>query len=119
MFAEALQFNADIREWGSFLTHVTDMTSMFLYAKTFNQDVGPSWGPYLQSGCNIKGMFHFAEAFDQDLSGWGHVWRSFIGGSHEKLYMFFLYSGFSEANYAKIMGTLEGQVNLNLSDTTT
>ena len=49
------------------LSGVTDMTSMFAGASTFNQDIG-GWN--VDNVRNMHGMFSGATSFNQDIGGW-------------------------------------------------
>mgnify|MGYP001205702413 CR=1 FL=1 len=54
-----------ISTWDTSL--VTDMTELFYYNQTFNDDIS-NWD--VSSVTTTEKMFKFAESFDQDLSGW-------------------------------------------------
>jgi surface protein len=49
------------------LSNVTDLSSMFYNADTFNQDIG-GWGT--SSVTRMDWMFAFTNAFNQDIGGW-------------------------------------------------
>ena len=65
MFINAATFNSDISEWDTSL--VTDMTSMFYGATAFNQDIS-KWDT--SSVMNMSEMFLVANAFNQNIGSW-------------------------------------------------
>ncbi|MGN1281921.1 MAG: BspA family leucine-rich repeat surface protein [Succinivibrio sp.] len=62
---QARFFFDGIETWD--VSHVTDMSYMFCYAKNFNQDIN-SWN--VSSVRNMRGMFQFASSFNQPLDKW-------------------------------------------------
>ena len=65
MFAFATSFNSAITNWD--VTNVTKMNDMFSSARSFNQSLS-TWNT--QNVTNMSGMFGSALAFDQDISSW-------------------------------------------------
>ena len=81
LFNHASDFNEDISGWNT--SAVTNMESMFYYAKNFNQDIGtsiidasmsPTDTSYMawDTSCvtDMSYMFYYAESFNGDISGW-------------------------------------------------
>jgi surface protein len=65
MFQGASSFNYDIGVWET--ANITNMSGMFFNAAAFNQNIG-SWD--VSSVTNMASMFRGASAFNQNIGGW-------------------------------------------------
>ena len=65
LFSHAVLFNDDIEEWD--VSRVTDMTVMFLGAKSFDSDIS-EWD--VSRVAVMYGMFSLAASFNRDISKW-------------------------------------------------
>ena len=65
MFSNARSFNGDISGWD--VSSVTDMNGMFHEADSFKGDIS-GWD--VSSVTDMNGMFHEADSFKGDISGW-------------------------------------------------
>jgi surface protein len=68
MFFYATSFNSPIGNWNT--TNVTDMNNMFYEATSFNQPIN-SWNT--ANVTNMTSMFFHAESFNQPISAWNTV----------------------------------------------
>jgi len=83
LFFEASSFNEDIGAWD--ISGVNTTRGMFAGAYAFNQDIG-NWA--VDNVMNMEGMFASAYAFNQDLSGWAVHSVTSMGGIFSAAYAF-------------------------------
>ena len=65
LFMEAKDFNEDIGKWN--VSNVTDMSCLFLGAESFNQDIG-NWD--VSNVTVMFRLFAWAKSFNQDIGKW-------------------------------------------------
>ena len=75
LFEWAKDFNDDIGNWNT--SNVTNMAEMFCGAESFNQDIG-RWD--VSNVEDMRGMFMDAKSFNQDIGDWdvSNVTETFI-----------------------------------------
>ncbi len=69
------------------LTHLTDMSYMFMYAKYMNKEIN-NWD--VSSVTNMRGLFKGARFFNQDLNNWD------VSNVNEMSYMFYDAGNFNQ-----------------------
>ena len=85
MFLLASSFNQPLDHWNT--ENVTDMSRMFSYAKSFNQPLN-SWNT--ENVKNMSGMFNHATSFNQPLDSWN------VSNVTQMRYMFTSASAFDQ-----------------------
>ncbi len=85
MFSKAYSFNGNISTWD--VSNVTNMSGMFENAISFNQPLN-SWN--VSSVTNMSWMFKRAESFNQDLSSWD------VSNVTDMSYMFYEETSFNQ-----------------------
>lgn len=65
MFYYATSFNQDISNWD--VSNIVDFSFMFFYANSFNQDIS-GWD--VSNAIDFNSMFQHAVSFNQDIGGW-------------------------------------------------
>ena len=81
--ATAVSQYGDINTWD--VSNITDMSKLFEYKNTFNEDIG-NWDT--SNVTNMKNMFSYATSFNQDISGWNTSNVTNMGRMFDNAYSF-------------------------------
>jgi surface protein len=110
MFLRAYDFNQDIGDWD--VSNVIDMSEVFYYARSFNQNIG-DWD--VSKVTDMSSMFRRAEVFNQDIGDWD------VSNVTDMNHMF-EHITLSTSNYSAILigwaglPSLQGDVNFHGGD---
>ena len=97
MFINATSFNQPLNNWN--VSNVTNMFQMFTIASVFNQDLN-SWD--VSSVTNMSSMFFYATSFNQSLNNWDI-------SSVINMQEMFSYSSLSTDNYDGVLNSWSQQ----------